>query len=441
MKKIVIVLFLALTSNFALCQLNLLKKEVTYPGGAGGNTHYKKVIRLSDGNYLFSGESPIGVVSHDDQDGDNVFDGYDLDGVMMKANDSLNPVWNVTNGTFTGGPDPCCNGLFKTDSVVGLTQNNAGDAVMVLWSPELAFAYVFASYNLVTGSMNYFQATQTPAAVSGIVRDTTLDAIIMYGGNILWKVDMFPSFAIPDWTSTSSAGTFTTGITVAANSYLFGGNNGSNSFIMMANSSGNTVWTKEYQSSNAITINALYPVSGGYLITGTYNQDIYLQKVDLNGNTVFSNTYALAGSEVPSAITIKGGQTFISGNSGADALLYILDINGTLLSAKKYSNLHLYDICQNDGSANTLTFAGDKAGAALMMRSDLSGNAAGCFETGISPLAASLVVSDNSPTYTLSPFQDFQGGYSNDPIPNPSVNVITDCIQPNCSSPVASITA
>jgi|GEM_PF-1727533 len=160
-------------------------------------------------------------------------------------------------------------------------------------------------------------------------------------GNTLWHKEYF-NFSTPLSNYARSVTQDNQG------SLIIGGVNVFNGVLIKVDSLGNTVWNRGYPGLGGIVSSALLPdgslVSVGEKILSPGNRDIYLMKTDSAGVPLWSNTYGTSGDEIASSVAVLADGGFIIGGAikplGAnyDAYLIRTDSLGNLMWSKQYGD-------------------------------------------------------------------------------------------------------
>jgi len=172
--------------------------------------------------------------------------------------------------------------------------------------------------------------------------------------------------------------------------------------IIKTNSTGDTLWTKSYSdiysTSNCMTSDCGYMISGFTQSFGAGDQDVYIIKTDSSGHPLWSKAYGGDSTDNAFAIqeTIDEGY-IIAGYSNSFSLerrIYIIktDNNGDTIWTKTYGS--------TDVIANSIQQTYDKGyvilgafnSAALLMKIDSSGNVIWCKTYGGTPFISGFCV-------------------------------------------------
>jgi len=128
------------------------------------------------------------------------------------------------------------------------------------------------------------------------------------------------------------------------------GTGGSDVYLIKADSSGDTLWTKTYGgASHDYGWSVQLTSDGGYIITGyTYSfgagsDDVYLIKTDSSGDTLWTKTYGGTNGDYGFSVQqtsdggyIIAGYTYSLGAGGSDVYLIKADSSGDTLWTKTY---------------------------------------------------------------------------------------------------------
>ena len=167
-----------------------------------------------------------------------------------------------------------------------------------------------------------------------------------YGGT---SVERFESVAL-----TPDSGFIAIGLT-------FGGNGGTDVFVVRTDADGNLLWSRFIGGNQAddawkveVTPDGNYAIFGHSQEFGVTTRDMWLVKMDDNGNSLWSKTYSTLGTNMGEDFTVTSDGGFIAvgrsdiGPHSTNIALLRLDANGDTLWTKGFSG------SVNDWSANVL---------------------------------------------------------------------------------------
>jgi hypothetical protein len=189
--------------------------------------------------------------------------------------------------------------------------------------------YVIAGYTRSFGGGNY---------------DGLLMKVDFYGDTIWAKafggsnLDRFESVAM-----TPDSGFIAAGIT-------FGGNGGTDIFVVRTDASGNLLWSRFIGGNDTddaikveVTTDGNYAILGQSGDIGLTTHDIWLIKLDDNGNDIWTKTYSTPGTNMGEDFTVTSDGGFIVvgrsdiGPYSANIAMLRLDTNGDTLWTKGFS--------------------------------------------------------------------------------------------------------
>lgn len=154
--------------------------------------------------------------------------------------------------------------------------------------------------------------------------------------------------------------------------------NGSVSWLIKLDSSGNTLWSRTFDAFGNAELFAVSPTSdSGYILagyackTGSAQSDAWLLKTDSNGNLIWNRTYGGNGDDKAFAVTqtsdggyVFSGYTGSYGQGGDDFWLCKIDVNGNLLWNQTYGGQgHDQAYCVVQSSDGGFAFAGQTTSA------------------------------------------------------------------------------
>lgn len=216
-------------------------------------------------------------------------------------------------------------------------------------------------------------------------------------GNTIWQKTYNPPNMLSFHYDFSVKQTADSGF-ILAGSISYSNGNASRICLIKTNSSGDTLWTKQYGGPSlgyykGVACDVVVTSDSGYAVVGTEigntNKNVYLLKADINGNVQWAKYYG--GTSDDEGFSLKqtadggyiiAGYTYSFGQGGWDVYLLKVDSNGNLQWTKTYGG-NYYDFANcieitNDGgfiltgetSGNGTTF--DKN--LFLLKTDSAGN-------------------------------------------------------------------
>jgi hypothetical protein len=287
--------------------------------GGADNDYGWSAKQTSDGSFIITGHTySFGA------------GGYDV--YLIKTNSSGDTLWTKTYGganndygysvqqTSDGGYIIAGHtGSFGAggDNVYLIKADSSGDT---LWTKTYGGAGSDHGYSVQqTSDGGYIIAGLTESFGAGSVDIYLIKADS--SGDTLWTKTYGGASYDYGWSvqQTSDGGYITTGYTRSF------GAGGDDIYLIKADSSGDTLWTKTYGGTGGDHGSSVQQTSdGGYIIAGgTYsfgagNADVYLIKADSSGDTLWTKTYGGTSSDFGRSVQqISDGEYIIAGETGS----------------------------------------------------------------------------------------------------------------------------